>query len=375
MANTLKFGNGEWYGKKDTILAYNDENSNYKPLPFDFSRASKATVINKDGLIEEVGSGQPRIDYKDNSKGALLLEPQRTNLIPYSQDFSQWSLNSGEIVVTDNTTDVISPSGSTNASKVEFGNSDRIIFQAPTLSGVYSGSIYVKGSAGETIRFSVGAIEENFILTGNWDRILKENITAVANTFNLNTYGGVTARTIYVWGAQLEQASYATSYIPTSGSTVTRLAETCSQTVPDGVIGQTEGVVYTEFKYLGIGNSVIPLVLNNGTNANRIQIEINSAGVGILYVVSGGTFQASISLGSFVGNTNYKIGIAYKVNDFVAYKNGIQIGSDNSGNVPSLTQIQMGKELSASYSGLSNQETKLYNTRLSNSELQALTQV
>ena len=41
MANTLKFGNGEWYGKKDTILAYNDENSNYKPLPFDFSRASK----------------------------------------------------------------------------------------------------------------------------------------------------------------------------------------------------------------------------------------------------------------------------------------------------------------------------------------------
>ena len=34
MANTLKFGNGEWYGKKDTILAYNDLNSNYKPLPF-----------------------------------------------------------------------------------------------------------------------------------------------------------------------------------------------------------------------------------------------------------------------------------------------------------------------------------------------------
>ena len=43
MANTLKFGNGEWYGKKDTILAYNDENNNYKPLPFDFSRASSAT--------------------------------------------------------------------------------------------------------------------------------------------------------------------------------------------------------------------------------------------------------------------------------------------------------------------------------------------
>ena len=93
MANTLKFGNGEWYGKKDTILAYNDENYNYKPLPFDFSRDSSATVINKDGLIETVGSGEPRIDYKDDSKGALLLEPQRTNLLPYSEDFSFWDLN------------------------------------------------------------------------------------------------------------------------------------------------------------------------------------------------------------------------------------------------------------------------------------------
>ena len=87
MANTLKFGNGEWYGKKDTILAYNDETSNYKPLPFNFSRASSATVVNKDGLIETVGSGEPRIDYKDDSKGALLLEPQRTNLITIFRRF------------------------------------------------------------------------------------------------------------------------------------------------------------------------------------------------------------------------------------------------------------------------------------------------
>ena len=88
MANTLKFGNGEWYGKKDTILAYNDENSNYKPLPFNFSRASKATRVNKDGLIEEVGSGQPRVDYLNNTKGAMLLEPSRSNITYPSENFS-----------------------------------------------------------------------------------------------------------------------------------------------------------------------------------------------------------------------------------------------------------------------------------------------
>ena len=85
--NTLKFGNGEWYGKKDTILAYNDENSNFKPLPFSFDRASSATRVNKDGLIETVGSGEPRIDYKDDSKGALKLEPSRSNLVTYSNLF------------------------------------------------------------------------------------------------------------------------------------------------------------------------------------------------------------------------------------------------------------------------------------------------
>ena len=73
--------------KKDTILAYNDETSNYKPLPFNFSRDSSATVVNKDGLIETVGSGEPRIDYKDDSKGALLLEPSRTNLFTYVRRF------------------------------------------------------------------------------------------------------------------------------------------------------------------------------------------------------------------------------------------------------------------------------------------------
>ena len=45
--NTLKFGNGEWYGKKDTILAYNDENSNFKPLPFSFDRDTSATRLIK----------------------------------------------------------------------------------------------------------------------------------------------------------------------------------------------------------------------------------------------------------------------------------------------------------------------------------------
>ena len=97
--NTLKFGNGEWYGKEGTILAYNDENNNYKPLPFNFDRASSATRVNKQGLIETVGADQPRIDYLNDSNGALLLEPSRTNLIPYSNlNFGTGSVPDGWVV-------------------------------------------------------------------------------------------------------------------------------------------------------------------------------------------------------------------------------------------------------------------------------------
>ena len=88
MANTtLKFGNGNWAIKEDSALAYSDQYDNFKPLPFDFSRASNATVVNKAGLIETVGNGIPRIDFLGNTQGALLLEPQRTNAITNSSEF------------------------------------------------------------------------------------------------------------------------------------------------------------------------------------------------------------------------------------------------------------------------------------------------
>ena len=409
MANTLKFGNGQWATGNGTALAYNDENSNFKPLPFDFTRASSGTTVNQSGLIETVGSGIPRIDFQGNTKGALLLEPSRSNLTLYSEDLSNsyWAKQNGSI-----TSNVISsPNGLVNADLFteNTSNGDHAIFDIVSyfVSGTtYTISFFAKSNGRTrvelasansgtcpTARFdleaktatatntSFGAKIEDY---GNgWFRCSVSRVApnsgidlpyyATVINFGALSYAGDGTSGMYFWGMQSEAGSYATSYIPTSGSAVTRVAESCSQTLPSSVIGQTEGTIYCEFKYLGIGSSVIPIVLNNGTNSNRIQIEINTAGGGVLYVVDGGTFQASVSLGSFVGNTNYKIGIAYKVNDFVAYKNGVQIGSDNSGNVPSLTQIQLGQELSASYSGLKNQETNLYNTRLSNSELAALT--
>ena len=91
MAQTLKFGNKVWAAKEDSVLAYNDINNNYKPLPFDFARASIGTRVNKDGLIETMGQDIARIDYTDSADGVLLLEPASTNSVTYSEDLNQSS--------------------------------------------------------------------------------------------------------------------------------------------------------------------------------------------------------------------------------------------------------------------------------------------
>lgn len=374
MANTFKFGNGNWAVKDGYALAYNDENNNFKPLPFDFTRASSATRVNKEGLIETVGSGKPRIDFLDNTSGHLLLEPSRTNLVTYSESFSNWSVISSGVVVTDNTTDVLSPSGKNDASKVEFNAASKILGQSPTLSGAYSGFIYVKGTQGETIRFNFAGTEENFTLTGGWDKLERTNITASANAFNLNTFGSATARTIYVYGAQAEAGSYATSYIPTSGLTETRSAEFCQAAGNSTVINKTQGVLFAEIAALADDLTFRQITLNDGglntiligyrTNSNRIYSQL----------VSNNISQAFISYDVADITEFHKVAVVYENNRVDLWIDGVKRATDTSATMPlNLTNIDLEGTSGSAQFYAKTKQIKLYNTALSDSELQALT--
>ena len=76
----VKLGNGNWAVKEDKLLAYNDNSGLFFNKEFDFSRGSTATYVGRDGLIASAASGVPRIDFTNDTKGHLLLEPSRTNL-------------------------------------------------------------------------------------------------------------------------------------------------------------------------------------------------------------------------------------------------------------------------------------------------------
>ena len=381
MANTLKFGNGQWATGNGTALAYNDENANFKPLPFDFTRASSATVVNQSGLIETVGSGIPRIDFKDNTKGALLLEPSRTNLFAYSQAFDNiyWVKLGTSFTVTPN--NVISPNGELNASTINVTNNDNILYRS--ISGLSSSesswtfSIYAKGSGtfDMNIRLNSSTTDtQTKTLTSEWQRFnvtvtRTPTITSIESYIELNT-----SSTYQIWGAQLEE-SYATSYIPTSGSSVTRVAETNRQTPPSGVIGQTEGTMFVDCKVNAQG-TYTGFSLNDNTTNNEVIIRFTTQDRIEYYLRSGGSQPIGGGTTLFDTDKRVKIAFAYKSGDSSVYINGAQVTTSTTTTMPvNLSIIKFARGNStADFSGKTN-DFKVYNTRLSNAELAALTQV
>lgn len=410
MANTLKFGNGNWATKENSTLAYSDQYDNFKPLPFDFTRASNATVVNKEGLIETVANGIPRIDFADSEDGALLLEPQRTNLIPNSQDIiSGWSAL--RVSVQNNQT--ISPNGGLNAALSTATSEDGSHASFETLNGVvtagndYYISCFVKKSTTRYIRLNEGYVNDvvtfdldtqTFVITqgsptnvifedyGNgWCRIgYKFVANSTGNTQfalyindnnNNSTYVG-DGEAVYLWGVQIEEGSYPTSYIPTQGSAATRVLETCSQSGLSGIIGQTEGVIYCEFEIQTTGEDMVIMnVSNSATPANSMYFYLTSGNALQGYVDNSGT-QVTISSGVLVEGT-YKAALAYKANDFAFYLNGSLIGTDTSGTVPtcSVLRLENYTDVPTYQKKTKIAEAKLYNTRLSNSELAELTTI
>jgi len=392
MANTLKFGNGEWYGKKDTILAYNDENSNYKPLPFNFSRASKATVINKDGLIEEVGIGQPRVDYKDNTKGALLLEPTRTNNLVQSNQFDTTWIDS----VTTKTSGYLGLDGANSAWLLtKTASSNANIRQNVTFSGTHTFSVYLKkGTLTSVALRSTGGldarVEINLIdgttsgevnttsvkteLVGNdWWRcsLTFEATVNTAVRIYPDSITGTTAGNIYMQYAQLEDGSYATSYIPTSGSAVTRLADVCNGAGNEQVINSTEGVLYAEISALANSNNYRFIAISDGTNSNRVTISFKNDNTLVGFIQGISEFNSNVNILDF-----NKVALKYKSGDYSFWVNGFEAetSSSTSGAHANLNELKfsMGSDSNPFYGNV--KDVRLYNTALTDQELKSLTQ-
>ena len=292
----------------------------------------------------------PRISYDSNGdNGHILLEPTSTNLITYSEAFENWNNQNIDI----STNQAISPNGILNATKLQPTQTSgiHILTIAETSSNVKTYSVFAKQNGYKRFRFNTGSSGNGFasfdLNTGSvastggtyysssniedygngWYRC---SITFLANAPNVYTivvedntgqivFPGDGVSSIYVWGAQVEEQSYATSYIPTNGGTVTRDADVVSRLGIDEIdIPQEEGTIYLELKGYEKNTEIFNF---NRSTSNSIHVFTNSAGalrVITYYEPEGTGTSANVTLNN---NTN-KVAIAFKNGSFIVYADG-----------------------------------------------------
>jgi len=356
----------------------------------------------------------PRIDYTNGSCPSLLVEPQRTNLLTFSEQFDDASYDKTNILITANTTN--SPSG---------------LIVADTLAGNGVNGFH---AIQKTLNFTVGITYTlSFFLkknTNNFAQLILPNASFGTNAFanfDLNTGvlgtvgAGVIAlinnannewyrcsitftatstatsgiscalidtsnsgraqsnslsTSVYLWGAQLEADSSATSYIPTVASTVTRNADVISKTGISSLIGQTEGTMFAEVDIQNWTSGERIFGISDGTNNNTVVLQKGTS-VNTIRAISrlSNVLQVTIPSSAISGNT-FKLALAYKANDFVFYVNGVQIGANTSNSVPACSDVYLGKNESPATVGILNDRINsaiLWKERLSNAQLELLT--
>jgi hypothetical protein len=319
----------------------------------------------------------------------LLLEPQRTNLFLYSEQ-----LNTGTSGATATPNQAVSPDGYTNADLVTGAGANNYIAKgvAGGSAGTFTFSIFLKAGTDSAVGLDIydGAYYNatynlsTGVATGTgasmvsygsgWYRCILTRTTAnTPSEVSVSSIGD--GLTIYAWGGQFEAAAYATSYIPTLAASVTRVADAASKTGITSLIGQTEGTSFLDFQFNGTQECIIMDIAATGLSPQNRIILYNSGNNTInLVIFTADVQQVSILSSAYAVGQRIKVGVGYKVNDFVLYINGVQIGTDNSGTVPATSRIDIGNRQDGTFpSPISVNQTLLFKTRLTNAQLAELT--
>lgn len=344
------------------------------------------TTAVEGGITDNV----PRLDYTDSSCPALLLEPQRTNLALTSEyaGGSGWFVNSNYSV---NHNTAISPEGVQNAFELTIpsanGNIRAIISVTPSTE--YTFSFYVKRGTATELKYSVFNLINGTNIVAptsyysqtsatEWKRI-EVTFTAPSGCTSAGVYIDRDSQgdgTAFFYGIQCEAGSYATSYIPTYGSSVTRTQDNTLNSSAASIIGQTEGSIYAEVDFKAIGEESRFVQLSDGTNSNRFLVGSTSSNGVQIYVVSGGVVQWTPATTPYVDGV-IKVAVAYKNNDYAMYVNGTQINTSSSSSVPAMDEISVGYNsiVGNRPTAYGHRKVMLFKTRLSNEELAALTTI
>jgi len=387
---TLIIGDGNWAVKSGSLLGYEygELSGQFAPIPITGSRASTATYTNQSGLIVSASNDVLRVDYSTGT-GSLLLEPQRTNLFSNSVWAGGGTTPTGWNSFITGTTTAVTSIKNNNVTAYRFsGTSQRAFFvQAgvPTTIGLtYSISIFIESvTTTQNLdqvmsNFAGGVFYRNGVIVSGttpieagytYTAVFSATTTSYDIRFGLGVQGPNTGNFVMSM-PQFEQGAYSTTYIPTTGTTVTRIADTFSRPniYTDGVITSGGGtwfvsllnnIIYIRdgIVRLGVGDTSAlttnSLYLSGGYNTRN----------GIYKIVSGSS--------TLLYNTTTNIAkIAIKWNGTTAdiFENGSKVVSATSFTATNMENFIGGNGVSTFIP-----QMKFYNQPLSDAECISLT--
>ncbi len=362
--NTLRLvgADGSFVGSVDNVSVREITDAD-----FDFTRSSTATRVNESDLIETVAANTARIDFT-SGVGNILLEPSRTNLFPYSNDYTQSDWSKSNVTITQNAG--ISPENINNASKMIVSSNASFAYIHDALSGSsskYSISAFAKADGRSIVWLYINSSSTNGTIyydlsdgtlqavaggsgtpTGtitafpnNWYKITYTSPTAFTlgsgSGIGVSDAKGSTAATIdgtngvLIYGLQIEAGSYATSLIHTSGSAVTRSADAANNAANSDLINSPEGVLYLEVAFVEQGGHSISI--SDKTSDNRVTFSNSSSTNRFKARVRlGGTNVFNIHAAAIDNTLNFnKYAIKWKANDFALWCNGTERNTVTSG--------------------------------------------
>lgn len=371
--------------------------SNFRVGPnISFFRNSNATYINSLSTIALTGNNFPRFNYSSTGEFlGLLIEDQATNLVTYSQDFTQnWIAPLSAITVTPNVVGVIAPDGTETTSLISpttdygfhvisWNGTPAPLVGSPSLGDIYNRSIFVKKETARYIVISCSSQVSAFAGGGNpdfegvanifdldnpgytesslgilapsydvysngWYRLNLKRNSANTNTnrltigisegpsFNDVKFAGTPGNLsgVYVWGGQVEKGAIASSYIPTNGSEVTRAEDNAfiEGTPFTSVYSLTGGTYFTTVNHNGIFDAR-PIATFISENSLKY-MTLGSSVSGNFHQFTNTSAPSALSSINISSKQFYNLAIGLEDNDFAFYQNGTLMSETTASTLP-----------------------------------------
>ena len=372
------------------------------------SASNPATYTDASGNLVLATNDQPRFDYKNGVCQGLLIEESRTNIngngawsgaatgspgtAPTNWFFSRTGGSIDTIAVGSLSENILTFSATTNRQVISLNT-------ATTANTTYSGSVYVHSNTGLPFNqifnaqfFPAGTTVTLFAngvsVTGTYVPVAGDRLTAVAavavTTGNITWQAGLgilsnVTGTITLSKVQLEAGTFATSYIPTTSTALTRNADVAVMT----------GTNFSDWFNASEGTFSVTLqsLPNSGaSDARAVCVNDNTASSSYIFAWVASTtqmrsrlFTGAATQFQFLYTTDptaeNTIAVGYKVNDFAGALEGGAVSTDTSGTLASPTPTQLvltgdGTGTTSQYKG-HLKKVFYWPSRLTNAQVQA----